>query len=180
MKAARLILVLACLGLVVSCEPDPAGPAMDNLEVGPAPAVHAPMIGPTVFSNGAVVHHDEIGCQVVDGEGYWFPGDWSLPCNIEVATNSKNQNAMIVVHASGVPNPTGKMVHWGPDNPGYDWAASYPELSGPPYPCYLLGADYDLDNPLFTVNWKAWVTPSGEAGLVCHYQKKWEFQWPEF
>lgn len=130
------------------------------------------------MSNAAVIHKGEIGCPVIDGEGYWFPGDWSLPCKIEVATNSKNLDAMIVVEATGVPSPTGKTVHWGPYNPRYDWAASYPELSGPPYPCYLLGADYDLDNPLFTIHWKAWVTPEGNAKLVCQYQKKWEFQWP--
>ena len=179
MRAMRLMVGLAFLGLVVGCEPDPAGPEMDAGVVAPVPAFFAPMAGYMGLNNGAAVHHDEIGCQLIDGEGYYFPGDWSLPCNIEVATNSKNLNAMIVVHASGVPNPTGKMVVWGPYNPGSDWAASYPDLSGPPYPCFLLGADYDLDNPLFTVKWSASVTPSGEAKLTCHYQKKWEFQWPE-
>ena len=132
------------------------------------------------LSNGASVHKDEIGCRVIDGEGNWFPDTgWDLPCTREVATNSKNMNAMIVVMASGVPNPTGKTVHWGPYNPGAAWAAEYPDLEGPPYPCFLLGTDYDLDNPLFTINWSASVTPSGEGKLVCHYQKRWEFQWPD-
>jgi hypothetical protein len=116
-------------------------------------------------NKGATVNKNLIGCALIDGEGNWFPDDWTLP--------------LIVVRASGVPNPTGKTVHWGPYNPGPDWAASYPELDPGPYPCFLLGPDYDLDNPLFTINWSASVTPSGEGKLVCHYQKKWEFQWPD-
>ena len=132
-----------------------------------------------VFNNGAVVHHDEIGCAVVDGLGTWYPADFTLPCGAEVATFGQNMNSNITVHASGVPNPTGKTVHWGPYNPGQDWADSYlPDITEPPYPCFVLGPDYDLDNPLFTVNWKGTVTPSGEATLTCHYSKKWEFQWP--
>ncbi|MGW8267552.1 MAG: hypothetical protein ACWGSQ_14390 [Longimicrobiales bacterium] len=178
MRTTRVALALAFLGLVLGCEPDPAGPEMAAAGMAPAQTLFAPMFGLTDSNNSAVIHKDEIGCQVIDGEGYWFPGDWSLPCKIEVATNSENLNAMILVEATGVPNPTGKTVHWGPFNPGYDWAASYPELGGPPYPCYLLGTDYDLDNPLFTIHWKAWVTPEGNARLVCQYQKKWEFQWP--
>ena len=178
MKPTRMILVIGFFGLVVGCEPGPAGPEMEGAVVASAPALFPPMQGSMDSNNGAVIHKGEIGCAVVDGEGKWFPGDWSLPCKVEVATNSKNLNAMVVVEASGVPNPTGKTVHWGPYNPGTDWEASYPDLSGPPYPCFLLGTDYDLSNPLFTINWKAWVTPSGEAKLVCHYQKKWEFQWP--
>jgi hypothetical protein len=177
-----MILALAFLGLLVGCEPDPAGPEMEAAVVAPAPAFFAPMQGSMDSNKGAVIHKGEIGCGVVDGEGHWFPPEpdlYTLPCNIEVATNSKNLNAVIVVKASGVPNPTGETVHWGPYNPGTDWEASYPDLIGPPYPCFLLGTDYDLNNPLFTVNWKAWVTPSGEAKLVCHYQKKWEFQWPD-
>jgi hypothetical protein len=133
-----------------------------------------------VFSMGAVVHHDEIGCAVIDGEGHWYPSDWSLPCGTETATFSKNSNASLSAQATGVPNPTGRIVHWGPYNPGEDWAASYPNLSGPPYPCFVLGPDYDLDNPLFTVHWKAHVTPSGKASLICHYSKKWEFRCEDY
>jgi len=178
MGTKRTILAMAFLGLAMGCEPGPAGVGPDLSEVAPVPSFQAPITGYLAANNGAVIHKGDIGCQLVDGEGYWFPGDWSLPCKFELATNSKNLNALIVVEASGVPNPTGRTVHWGPYDPGPDWAASYPELSGPPYPCYLLGADYDLDNPLFTINWRAWVTPSGEAKLICHYQNKWEFQWP--
>ena len=182
MKRTRAVLALALLGLVVGCEPDPAAPRVDTAEVTPAPAFVAPMMGPMAMAHGAVVHHGkngDIGCGVVDGEGNWFPPDFSLPCKVEIATDSRHLNALIVVEASGVPNPTGKMVFWGPYDPGHDWVASYPELSGPPYPCMLAGTDYDFDNLLFTVNWRAWVTPSGEAKLICHYKDTWAFQWPD-
>lgn len=179
MKPTRMILALVFLGLLVGCEPDPAGPEMEAVAAVPAPTVSAPMMGFMDSNNGAVINKGVIGCAVVDGEGNWYPPDWSLPCKLEVATYSSTRSAHVVVEASGVPNPTGRTVHWGPYNPGHDWVASYPELSGPPYPCFLLGTDYDLNNPLFTINWKAWVTPSGKAKLVCHYQKKWEFQWPK-
>ena len=129
--------------------------------------------------SGAVVFRGDIGCAVVDGNGNWFPPTFDLPCGTEVATYSANGNAKVTVQASGAPNPTGKTIHWGPYNPGPDWVASYPELTGPPYPCYLLGPDRDLDNPLFTLNWQATVTPSGQATLTCHYKKQWEFQWPD-
>lgn len=48
-----------------------------------------------------------------------------------------------------------------------------PFLTGPPYPCYVLGTDRDCDNPLYTVNWKATVTPSGQGTLKCHYKHDW-------
>jgi hypothetical protein len=105
----------------------------------PAPAFSA-------HSNGAVVHHDEIGCAVLDGSGNWFPGDFSLPCGLEVATYGNNLNSNLSAQATGVPNSTGRTVHWGPFNTeGTDWAAGYPELTGPPYPCFVLGADYDIN-----------------------------------
>lgn len=184
MRTAQMFLALVFLGLGMGCEPGPADVETDAVEAAApfTPAVMANMAPKTGASpsKGAVVNKDVIGCRVVDGEGNWFPeSGYDLPCNHEVATNSKNLNAMIVVRASGVPNPTGKMVRWGPYNPGHDWAAGYPGLHPGPYPCFLLGTDYDLDNPLFTINWSATVTPSGEAKLICHYQKKWEFQWPD-
>jgi hypothetical protein len=135
-----------------------------------------------VFSKGAVVHKDVIGCALLDGSGNWFPGDFSLPCGLEVATFAKGMNATLAAQATGVPNTTGRTVHWGPWNTeGTDWAAGYdgtfglPDLNGPPYPCYVLGTEYDIDKPLFTMNWKAHVTRSGKASLVCHYSEKWAF-----
>ena len=159
----RLAFLLVPLVLVACTDQQPADP---DLADGP------------VFNNGAVVFRGDIGCGVIDGNGDWFPPTLDLPCGTEVAVFNNNLNAKVTVHASGAPNPTGRTVHWGPYNPGRAWVASYPELDAPPYPCYLLGTDRDLNNPLFTVNWKATVTPSGEATLVCHYKKQWEFQWP--
>ena len=159
-----LVFALACADSVTEPAADP-----------PAPAFSA-------HSNGAVVFRGDWGCGVIDGEGHWFPATWpddALFCGTEVATFSKNGNASLTVRASGVPNATGKTVHWGPWNPGQDWADSYlPDITEPPYPCFVLGTDRDLDNPLFTLKWKAWVTPSGEATLSCQYSKKWEYQWP--
>jgi len=166
----RIPLVAAlALFVAVSCDQQPVEPAAD--QVAEAPAFN--------YSNGAVVFRGDIGCAVVDGNGNWFPQTFDLPCGTEVATFSENGNAKVTVQASGAPNPTGKTIHWGPYNPGPDWVASYPELTGPPYPCFLLGPDRDLDNPLFTLNWQATVTPSGQATLTCHYKKQWEFQWPD-
>ncbi len=179
MRAARMSLCLAFLGLVLACEPDAAGPEMDALEVvEPVAALLSPAMGPMGFNMGAVVHKGEIGCRIVDGEGNHFPDDFTLPCTMEIANYGQNLVSNLVVKASGVPNPTGKLVRWDPYNPGHAWEESYPELEQGPYPCFVLGPDYDLDNPLYTVNWWAYVTPSGEAMLVCHYSKKWEFQWP--
>ncbi|MHC4094411.1 MAG: hypothetical protein ACYSVY_29775 [Planctomycetota bacterium] len=108
-----------------------------------------------LFNNGAVLFRGDFGCAVIDGEGNWFPENYLEPpdfpalfCGTEVATFSKNGNASLTVRASGVPNPTGKTVHWGPYNPGQDWADSYlPDITEPPYPCFVLGPDRDLDNP---------------------------------
>jgi hypothetical protein len=171
MRWLRIVTSVAAAGLLLACEPPPT--ATNGAEVGTI------SMG-TANGNGAVVFRGDIGCGVVDGTGAWFPADFSLPCGTEVATFSKNLNAKVTVQASGVPNPTGKTVHWGPYNPGQDWVDSYPELTGPPYPCFLLGTDRDLDNPLFTVNWHGTVTPSGSATLVCHYKKQWEFRCEDY
>ncbi len=124
---------------------------------------------------------------MVDGNGEWWPKGWPdefLTCGTEVATYSKNGNASLRVRLAGVPNDTGRAVNWGPYNPGQAWADSYdvPVYMGPPYPCVLLGADSDVNDPstwIYTVNWHATVTPSGVATLTCIYSKKWEFQFPQ-
>ena len=126
-------------------------------------------------NNGATVNHGMPGCSVLDGFGAWFPVD----CGMENATYSKNGNATIEVDAKGVPNETGKTVHWGPwDEPvgmyeAWVWSEP-PVLTGPPFPCFVFGPDYET--PLFTLHWKGTVTPSGVGKLVCHYSKKWEFR----
>ena len=164
------IIGVLALFVAVSCNQQPVEPQQE--------------VGTTLMNNkGAVVVRGDIGCSVVDGNGNWYPPTFpvsDLPCGTEVATFSKNGNAKVTVRASGVPNPTGRTVHWNPYNPGQDWVASYPELDGPPWPCFLLGPERDFDNPLFTVNWHAIVTPSGQATLTCIYQEKWEFRCEDF
>jgi hypothetical protein len=171
--AAGLAFALACADSVT----EPPGDA-------PIPAFSA-------HDNGAVVHRNEGegipfgGCAVLDGSGAWYPADLSLACGTEVATFSSGLNATFAYHATGVPNPTGSMVKWNPYNvEGTDWAALYdgslepfgfPTLSGPPFPCFVLGTDYDLSDLLFTLNWVAHVTPSGNAMVVCHYSEQWAF-----
>ena len=160
------LLLFLMLFAVVSCDQQPAEP----------PAEDSVAAAPTF---GAVVFRGDFGCAVVDGNGDWYPPE-STFCGTEVATYSKNGNASITVQVAGAPNPTGKTVHWGPYNPGREWVAAYPDLSGPPYPCYLLGPDRDYDNPLFTVNWKATVSPSGQATLKCHYKHDWAFDCEDY
>jgi hypothetical protein len=172
MRWLRVVTSVAAGGLLLACEPSPT--ATDDVEVG---TISMSLDG---NSSGAVVVRGDIGCSVVDGTGAIFPEDWSLPCGTEVATFSENLNAKVTVQASGVPNPSGETVHWGPYNPGQGWVALYPDLTGPPYPCFVLGTDRDLDNPLYTVNWHATVTPSGNGKLVCVYQKKWDFQCEDY
>ena len=109
-------------------------------------------------------------CAVVDGVGALVP----VPCSRQVATPSPNSNALVVVRASGISNPTGKAVHWGPDNPGYMWAGLFYVTFGvtaPPYPCGVKvgpGSTYFVDI-VFTLDWHATVSPSGEATVTCHY-----------
>ena len=159
------IILLAATGVLCACDGPPT--AVQDVE-NAGVFLKADGIG-----SGAIVMRGG-ACAVIDGTGAFF----LIPCTVEVATYSANGNALAVAHASGVPNPTGEVVRWGPDNPGWEYAATWEEYFGitsPPYPCYVLGPEGEA---LFTVNWWAMVTPSGEATITCHYSKKWEFQWP--
>lgn len=151
-------------GFLLACEPAPT--AVDR------EAVPDILMKADGTSKGAwVMHGGE--CAVIDGTGAFF----LVPCTNEVATYSPNGNATAVTHAEGVPNPTGEVVTWGPDNPGWELAATwelYFDITSPPYPCYVLGPEGEA---LFTVKWTARVSPSGEAQMICHYSKKWEYQW---
>ena len=112
-------------------------------------------------------------CAVVDGVGALVP----VPCSQQVATPSPTSNAMVVVKASNIFNPTGKAVHWGPENPGAQWAGLFYlnfGVTGPPYPCGVQigpGSTYFVDI-VFTTDWHATVTPSGEATVTCHYSNE--------
>ncbi len=154
------IVVLLTAGLVVSCDQAPTAAEDSAADV---PTIQA--------NNGAVRWIPDPECGVFDSDGEFFLVD----CRNQIATYSRNGNALVVAQASGVPNSTGEMLHWDAWNPPQimmDWFG----LEEPPAPCYVLGPD---GGALFTLNWKAKLTPSGQGSLVCHYAKKWEYQWPE-
>lgn len=156
----KAMMMVVAAGVLFACSRSPT--AVNDPAVPDAP----------LLSNGAwVLQGGE--CAVIDGTGAFF----LAPCTNEVATYSPNGEASAVTHASGVPNPTGDVVRWGPDNPGWELAETwemYFGITAPPYPCYVLGPEGEA---LFTVNWSAKVTPSGEATMSCHYSTKWEYQW---
>jgi len=124
-------------------------------------------------NNGAIRWIPDSECGVFDGNGdLIFPVD----CVNQISTFSRNGNALVVVHASGVANPTGKTVHWDAWNPPQQLLDLF-GLEEPPAPCVLFNTDMEL--ALYTLHWKGTVTPSGEAHFVCQYQKKWEFTFPD-
>jgi hypothetical protein len=162
------LVVLLVAGLVAACDQAPT--AVDADDAPDAAGIVMEADG----NNGAVRWIPDPECGVFDGDGEFFIVD----CRNQIATYSANGNALVVVQASGVPNPTGKTLHWDAYNPPQimlDWFG----LTEPPAPCFLYGpgglAEEDF---LFTVNWKATLTPSGQGSFICHYAKKWEYQWP--
>lgn len=154
---------LAASGLLLACAGPPTATEDRNAE--------AVSFGRT-NDNGASIWLPDgsLPCAVVDGTGALVP----VPCSMQVATPSSNSNALVVVRASGIFNATGKTVHWGPDNPGWQWAGLFYVMFGvtaPPYPCGVKvgpGSTFFVDI-LFTLDWQATVTPSGEATVTCHY-----------
>ncbi len=169
MRKSRLMMrllggvILTSGGLLLACQ----NPAATDADAG---AVYG--IG---NDNGASIWLPDgsLPCAVVDGTGVLVP----VPCTMQVATPSSNSNAKVVVRASGIFNPTGKTVHWGPDNPGWQWAGLFYVVFGvtaPPYPCGVKvgpGSTYFVDI-VFTVDWHAIVTPSGEATVTCQYSNE--------
>lgn len=170
-------LLAAVAFMTVGCEQEPPT-APDGASVtATAPAF---LMG----GIGAVVTRGDIGCGLIDGYGNVFPppvdGMWVGDCGHEVATYGPNGNAVWVMRYSGVPNPTGRTLHYGPYDIGNgEVAESWSFIAPGPYPCGVLGPDRDIYNPLYTIKWKQVLTPSGEATLTCHYTKKFEFQWPD-
>ncbi len=159
------ILIILALFVAVSCDRQPAEPPSETAAVLEAPTFAA-------VGLGAVVTLGDIGCALVDGDGDYYPENFDGNCGVEVATYSKNGNAVWTMRMSGVPNSTGKAVHWGPYNPGWRVVQDSPDLAPGPSPCYMLGPDRDFNNMLMTTNWHEVVTPSGEATVTCIYSKK--------
>ncbi len=118
--------------------------------------------------NGARIWLPDQECGVIDGTGALVYG---VDCRMQVTNPSTHGNSNLIAQAKGVPNPTGRVVHWGPDNPGWEWKAVFAEFFGitePPYPCAVFNNDGDF---VFTLNWHATVTPSGNASFACHYSQ---------
>jgi hypothetical protein len=98
-----------------------------------------------------------------------------VDCRNQIATYSKNGNALVVVQANGIENNTGRVVKWDAWNPPaimLEWFG----LTEPPAPCFVLGPE---GGALFTMKWEGRVTPGGAASFTCHYAKQWEYQWPD-
>jgi hypothetical protein len=158
--------IVIAAGFTLACQAPPT--ATDDARAGPASLGRGNDQGARFWLPG------EHTCAVVDGVGALV----RLPCALQVATPSANSNAMVVVRASGINNPTGKTVNWGPENPGFQWAGLFYltfGLTGPPYPCGVKigpGSTYFVDI-VFTLNWHATVTPEGKATITCHYSDKW-------
>jgi hypothetical protein len=155
------------LSVMCGCEtaPTAAGqPAADGIVLG------------LTNNNGARIWLPDgpLPCAVVDGAGNLVP----VPCTMQVATPGSNSSATVLVQASGISNPTGRTVHWGPDDPGYAWAGLFYLMFGltaPPYPCGVL----DWNGALrFTLDWHATVTPEGHATVTCHLSDKDAYQFP--
>ena len=158
-----LVVTLALL-VAVSCDQAPTAAEDSPSDV---PGIVMSANG----NNGAVRWIPDPECTVFDGDGNPF---W-VDCRNQIATYSSNGNAIAVVQATGVPNTTGKVVKWDAYDPPQvmlDWNG----LDVPPAPCFVLGPDGE---GLFTLKWQAMVTPGGHASLICHYSKKWEYQWPD-
>ncbi len=129
---------------------------------------------------GAVVTKGDIGCAVIDGYGNVFPPDYMGDCGTEIGTWSRNGNAIWTTRMTGVPNPTGRTIHYGPYDLGSGEAAAANAYLDPgPYPCFLLGPDRDFNNFLATTQWHETLTPSGVATITCIYSEKFAFQWPD-
>lgn len=158
--ATALIATLACESLPAA--PDP----------GYADAIR---FGRTNDNGARIWLPNYTHCAVVDGTGAFFV---PVACTMNVATTSSNANGTVVVQASGVPNPTGNTVHWGPENPGWMWQALFYQrfgLTAPPYPCGVIDADGVVR---LTLDWHAIVTPSGQATVTCHYSDRSAYQFP--
>ncbi|MCF3112058.1 hypothetical protein LL912_24940 [Niabella sp. CC-SYL272] len=78
-------------------------------------------------------------CNFIDGNGVWHPGAGAAQM---VATSSGQVS--YVCKATGLPNDTGKTVHWDNENTG----------------ATCLGG----------ANWKMIISPNGNGSVVCHME----------
>ena len=158
------LVVLLALFVAVSCD---QAPTQVEDTAGAVPGALMSVDG----NNGADRWIPDPECTVFDGDGNPF---W-VDCRNQISTYSRNGNAVAIIQATGVPNTTGKVVTWDAWNPPQlmlDWFG----LTEPPAPCFVYGPG---QVGLFTLKWEAKVTPGGHGSLICHYSKKWEYQWPD-
>jgi len=160
------------LFVAVSCDQQPIEPSSAAAAVPVTPLFAAGGLGSTVVRG-------DIGCWLIDGDGDYYPSTPTGSCGTEVSTYSRNGNAVFIMRMSGVPNSTGRTVHYDAYNPGWRVVQENPDLAPGPYPCYLLGPERDFDNFLMTTNWHGVVTASGEATMTCVYSEKWKYQGPD-
>ncbi|HSM16910.1 MAG TPA: hypothetical protein VK845_07925 [Gemmatimonadales bacterium] len=162
------VVFILALFVAVSCDQQPAEPSSAAAVVQSAPTFAAGGLGATVVRG-------DIGCALIDGDGDYYPPFFDGNCGTEVATYSRNGNAVFIMRMSGVPNSTGRTVHYDPYNPGWRVVQDNPDLAPGPYPCYLLGPERDFNNFLMTTQWHSVVTASGEATFTCIYSTKWAY-----
>jgi hypothetical protein len=168
MRTLNFFIACAICGLLVFCEPAP-------MAVDDAAETADVTLAKNDNNKGAVRWIPDDFCGVYDWEGDVV---WT-PCHNQIATYSGNGNAIVTVKATGVANPTGEVIVWDAYNPPQWLSDAFLEYYGfndPPLPCAVLDP---MGEYLFTLNWWNKLTPSGEATMICHYQKKWEYMWPE-
>ena len=159
-----LAIMLAAF-VAVSCQEAPTA-AEDS------PTETAEILLDSEGNNGAIRWIPDAFCGIYDGVGDFVWND----CRNQIATFSANGNALVVVQASGVYNPTGKVVRWDAYNPPPGLLELF-NLESAPAPCVLLDTEGGLT--LFTVKWSGSVTPSGQATFTCHYAAQWEWEPPD-
>jgi hypothetical protein len=176
MRFLALLSAIVVLLVCASCADSPTDSLLeDDQAVG-----HSNISSAVVFPSAANLAHFEAFAKSDKSKGAvrWIPDDFCavldaeghghiVPCVNQIATYSRNGNALVHTSASGIPNETGTVVRWDYHNPGPDLMAYF---GGPPSPCFLLGPEGEM---LFTSNWHGIVTPSGSASFICHYSEKW-------
>lgn len=172
MRWRTLVVLIPALFVAASCDQPPVEPTSATAL---APSSTAFLAG----GFGATVVRDDPGCYLIDGNGDYFPATFDGSCGQEVSTYSRNGNAVFIMRMSGVPNSTGRTVHYDPYNPGWRVVQDNPDLAPGPYPCYLLGPERDFSNFLMTTQWHSVVTASGESTMTCIYSEKRKYQGPD-
>jgi len=163
MRWLKVFAVVAVGGLLLACEPPPTASAADEADV------NSISFGRGNNRGTAFLLPDPF-CGVIDGNGEGVIVD----CQHQIATASPNGNAMVVVKVSGVANPTGRAIRWDAYNPPQIMLDAW-GLDAPPAPCFVYDRYWGAT---FTLHWSNTVSASGEAKLICHYNKNSSYEFP--